>query len=266
MRGNVTADSAAKLAFDLTPDKFRIPHIDLKPKINKPLHAKWQQHWNNNTHNKLFQIQPTLGKWKPAFGKSRENKSLNPALHICHTRLTHSFILKQDQNPECLTCQMPCTIKHVPIECRAFALIRKWFFKVNRLSDLFNNVKMNDVLSYGTVKLLKPDYPLRLIISLVTTPICQLTKPINDLIIQYLSRNYSFKSTKELIEILKTHKPNKGIISSLGVENFFTNVPILETINKSNIYHHSKSTPILTDFKILGVIVDNNEVGSPLYF
>ena len=36
----------------------------LKPKINKLLHTKWQQRWNNNNHNKLFQIQPILGKWR----------------------------------------------------------------------------------------------------------------------------------------------------------------------------------------------------------
>ena len=47
------------------------------------------------------------------------------------------------------------------------------------------------------------------------------TKTINDLITPYLSHNYSIKSTQELIEILKTQKPNKGIISSLDVKNLF---------------------------------------------
>ena len=62
----------------------------------------------------------------------------------------------------------------------------------------------------------------------------------------YLSRNYNLKSTKELIEILKTHKPNKGIISSLDVDNLFTDVPLLETINIiiNNIYHHPNLLPL----------------------
>ena len=34
------------------------------------------------------------------------------------------------------------------IEFRAFAVIRKWFFKVNSLTDLFENVKIDDVLSF----------------------------------------------------------------------------------------------------------------------
>ena len=140
VRGNERADSAAKSALDLTPDKFRIPYTDLKTTINKFLRAKWQQRWNNNTHNKLFQIQPTLGEWKPALRKSRREQVIG------HTKLTHSFILKQEQ-PQCLTCQMPCTVKHVLIECRTFALVRKRFFKVNSLINLFENIKIDDILS-----------------------------------------------------------------------------------------------------------------------
>ena len=68
--GNKRADLAAKLALDLSPDNIFIPYTDLKPQINKFFLTKWQQHWNNNINNKLFQIKPTLGEWKPAFGKS----------------------------------------------------------------------------------------------------------------------------------------------------------------------------------------------------
>ena len=147
VRGNERADLAAKSTLDLTPDKFRIPYTDMKLTINKFLHTKWQQHWNNNTHNKLFQIQSTLGEWRPAFRKSRRDQVIVSRLRIVHTRLTHSFILKQRNNNQCLTCQTPYTIKQVLIECRAFTFIRKWFFKVNHLRDLFDNIKMNDILS-----------------------------------------------------------------------------------------------------------------------
>ena len=54
MRGNERADSAAKSALDMTPDKFRFTYTELKPTNNKFLHTKWQQQWNNNIHNKLF--------------------------------------------------------------------------------------------------------------------------------------------------------------------------------------------------------------------
>jgi len=53
VRGNERADSAAKSALDLIPDKFQIPYTDLKPKINRFLHTKWQQHWNNTHFGRL---------------------------------------------------------------------------------------------------------------------------------------------------------------------------------------------------------------------
>ena len=43
VRGNERAESAAKSALDLTPDKSRIPYTNLKSTINKFLHTKWQQ-------------------------------------------------------------------------------------------------------------------------------------------------------------------------------------------------------------------------------
>ena len=148
VRGNERADSAAKSALDLTPDKSRISFTDLKPTINKFLHTKWQQQWSNNIHNKLFQIQPTLGEWRSPSRKSRRKQVVISRLRIGYTRLTHSFILKQEPQPQCLTCQTTCTVKHILIECRTFAVIRKRFFKVNNLTDLFENVKIDDILSF----------------------------------------------------------------------------------------------------------------------
>ena len=68
-RENEREDSAEKLAIYLTLDKFRVPYADMKPKINKFLHAKWQQRWNDNIHNKLIQIQTILGEWRQGFRK-----------------------------------------------------------------------------------------------------------------------------------------------------------------------------------------------------
>ena len=98
--------------------------------------------------DKLFQIQPTLGEWRPALRKSRREQVVISRLRIGHTRLTHSFVLKQEPQPQCLTCQTTSTVNHILIECRTFAVIRKRFFKVNNLTDLFENVKIDDILSF----------------------------------------------------------------------------------------------------------------------
>ena len=87
-------------------------------------------------------------EWRPASRKSRREQVVISRLRIGPTRLTHSFILKQEPQPQCLTCQTTCTVKHILIECRTFAVIRKRFFKVNNLTDLFQNVKIDDILSF----------------------------------------------------------------------------------------------------------------------
>ena len=137
MRGNERADSAAKSALDLSPKVISIPYTDLKPTISKFLHTKWQKRWDINIHNKLFQIQPTLGEWRPGFRKSRREQVVISWLHIGHTKLIHSFILKQEQQPQCLTRQTTCTVKPILLECRVFSVIIKQFFRVNCQNDIY---------------------------------------------------------------------------------------------------------------------------------
>ena len=145
LRGNERADAVAKSALDLTPNNFRIPYTDLKPKINKLLNAKWQQRWNINIHNKLSDP-AHFGRMEmnPLKIKMRTSHN-NPIAHWSYK--AHSFRLKQEQQ-QCLTYKSPCTVKHILRECRALALIGKRFLKVNSLMDLFKNVKIEDVLSF----------------------------------------------------------------------------------------------------------------------
>ena len=138
-QGNERDDSAAISALDLIPDKFQISYTYLKPKINRFLNTTWQQHWNNNIYNKLFSIKPTLGGWRQTLRKSRKEQVIVFRLRIGHTRLTHSYTLKQEQQPQCGTCQTPLTVKHLFMECRFFAHIRNRYFKANNMKDLFEN-------------------------------------------------------------------------------------------------------------------------------
>ena len=96
----------------------------------------------------LFQIQPTLGEWRPASKKSRREKVVISRLRIGLTILTHTFMLQLEVQPQWLTCQTICTVKPILIECRTFAVIRKRFFKVTSLTELFENIIIDDFLSF----------------------------------------------------------------------------------------------------------------------
>ena len=60
--------------------KYNIPYTDLKPKINNFLHKKWQQRWNRNTNNKLFQVKPFLGRMESSLPKIMKRTSNNNAI------------------------------------------------------------------------------------------------------------------------------------------------------------------------------------------
>lgn len=68
--GNDKADSAVKHVENMEINlNFKIPYKDLKGKINRFIKQKWQC-WNDSVPNKLLQIKPIFGEWKPRYRKS----------------------------------------------------------------------------------------------------------------------------------------------------------------------------------------------------
>ena len=54
----------------------------------------------------------------------------------------------------CYACQTKYTMKHILIECTNLAHIRKIFYSVNNMKELFQNTEINNVISFlKTVKL-----------------------------------------------------------------------------------------------------------------
>ena len=69
----------------------------------------------------------------------KENTVLN-RLHIGHSYLTHSFILRREEAPVCVACGAVITVKHNLIEWADLLEIRKKYFEVRSLYSLFRNV------------------------------------------------------------------------------------------------------------------------------
>ena len=61
-------------------------------------------------------------------------------LHIGHSYLTHSFILRREEAPVCVGCGAVITVKHILIECADLLEIRKKYFEERSLYSLFQNV------------------------------------------------------------------------------------------------------------------------------
>ena len=53
---------------------------------------------------------------------------------------THSFILRKEEAPVCVACNVVLTVKHILIECADLLEIRKKYFEEKSLYSLLRNV------------------------------------------------------------------------------------------------------------------------------
>ena len=147
IKGNEAADLKAKASLDLEISNFKLPCTDFKPFLNRYILSKWQLSWDTATFNKLHEIKPVLGKNNIYWSLRREEVVLT-RLRIGHTRLTHSYLLKREDQPFCISCNEPFTVKHFLIDCIEFSHIRRQFFQTNDLRYLFENVPTDNIFMF----------------------------------------------------------------------------------------------------------------------
>ena len=150
IRGNEEADKAAKEALSLDVLPFKVPFNDFKPLINDFIQDVWLRSWNDPSYqyNKLFSIRPNTSEWLPASRSSRREEIVLARLRIGHTLITHSYLLKGEEAPECIPCNTDLTVKHLLIECIDLAPVRDKYFKVDSLKTLFDTVKLESLFDF----------------------------------------------------------------------------------------------------------------------
>ena len=111
IQGNETVDKQAKISLSLEPTSFKIPFSNSKPSINKYILEEWQTSWNNSIGNKLLDIKPTIGEYQSVVRNIRKEEVVLARLHLSHTRVTHSYLLLGEEQPQCvgLRCTIHCT-------------------------------------------------------------------------------------------------------------------------------------------------------------
>ena len=128
IRGNEAADMAAKESLDQDITVSQVPYTDLKYHINFFfISSKWQERWSSYRDNKLFQIKHTLGEWPPGCRRSLKEEIVLSRLRIGHTYLSHSYIVRQEDPPQCTACQEIYSVRHVLIDCIDLGLVRPRF-------------------------------------------------------------------------------------------------------------------------------------------
>ena len=145
--GNTAADAAAKAALSLPETDLPVPYSDLYPCVSVHIARRWQQSWDTETNNKLHSIEPKLKLPKP-YNLPRRDELLIHRLRIGHTHLTHAYLLKRENPPECVQCQVPLTVEHILLDCVDFNFIRQKHFSVTTLTDLFNKTQPRTIIDF----------------------------------------------------------------------------------------------------------------------
>ena len=148
IRGNEKADKKAKEALNLNVTNFTIPFTNFKPYIHRYILSKWQSSWDNAVFNKLHEVRPLIKVDYPVVQSLRREDVVLTCLRIGHTHITHSHLLKRDEQPQCVSCNEPFTVKHFLLDCVDFLDIRKQYFSVRNLEQLFSDVPVDKILSY----------------------------------------------------------------------------------------------------------------------
>ncbi|XP_023210480.1 uncharacterized protein LOC111613365 [Centruroides sculpturatus] len=127
IKGNEEADAAAKSA---SPSQHIMPIEggDLKLVVKKRLAERWQNMWNAQIHNKLHEIKPNIENWTHNKQYDRRSEVILTRLRIGHTRLTHLYLLKGEDQPLCQYCNCTVSVKHILCNCIVSERIRRQHF------------------------------------------------------------------------------------------------------------------------------------------
>ena len=122
--GNEKVDKNAKELLKLDETVFKVRYASFKPFINEYISDKWQTIWNGAKVDKLREVEPIVKRPRVINKLSRREEIVLARLRISHTRKTHSYLLKQEDQPKCIGCDTPFTVKHILLECIDFAAER----------------------------------------------------------------------------------------------------------------------------------------------
>jgi hypothetical protein len=139
-------DQEAKNALDDPVSNCSISYTDFKPLMIKYILKRWQDSWDQQIYNKLHELHSLVGKIPCSYGQNRREQVVFPIFRIGHSRLTHSYLLNNEERSECVPCNSNYSLKHVLLDSVDVSDIRRTFYNVSSIFVLFKNVAGDTIL------------------------------------------------------------------------------------------------------------------------
>ena len=90
--------------------------------------------------NKLHKIFPVLKECIFCPRTNRKEETVRARLHTGHSFITHSFLLKGEEQPMCIACDKRLTIEHILLTCSDFIEMRESHFTPKSVRMLFQDI------------------------------------------------------------------------------------------------------------------------------
>ena len=149
IQGNEMVDKQkTATSLSLEPTSFKISFSNFKPSFNNYILEEWQTSWNNSIGNKLLDIKPTIGEYQSVVRNIRKEEVVLARLSSGHAKATHSYLLQGEEQPQCIGCDAPFTVRHFLLECGDFAQVRNNCFHVDNMKELFQDIHIDSIVTF----------------------------------------------------------------------------------------------------------------------
>ena len=91
---------------------------------------------------------PTIGAHQSVVRNIRKEKVVLVQLRLGHIRVTHSYLLQDEEQPQCVGCDAPFTVRHFLLECGDFAQVRNNCFHVENMKQLVQDIHIDSFMTF----------------------------------------------------------------------------------------------------------------------
>ena len=134
----------AKSALLLSITNLKIAHSEVKSNIHQYVINKCQIVWEKQTVNKLYELKPNFNSKCSFLNINRHDQTKITRCRIGHTRLTHTYLLNNEQPPFCISCNT----EHFLITFIEFHHIRTKYFNAKTIKELFNVSSVDKIITF----------------------------------------------------------------------------------------------------------------------
>ena len=93
-------------------------------------------------------MKPTIVEYQSVVRNIRREEKVLARLGLGHTRVSHSYLLQGEEQPQCIGCDAPYTVCHFLLECGDFAQVRNNCFHVDNIKELFQDIHIDSIMTF----------------------------------------------------------------------------------------------------------------------